>query len=194
MAVARSATTTHRGVRAAIHMGLAAIPLLYWGGALSRWAVLVVCLPGLAGVAFDIYRLWSPAANTFAFSLWGGLLKASEADRLTGSTHYVLGMLGAVALYPKPAAVCASLYMAWADPAASFVGRRVGRRPVGHKTREGFCAFVAVAFATGLVFFSWPVALAGAAAAGLLELFTPRWANDNSLIPIGAGLLLALLA
>lgn len=194
MAVARSATTTHQGVRAVIHVGLAAIPLLWWGGALSRWAVLVVCLPGLAGVAFDIYRLWSPAANTFAFSLWGGLLKASEADRLTGSTHYVLGMLGAVALYPTPAAVCASLYMAWADPAASFVGRRVGSRPVGHKTREGFCAFVAVAFATGLVFFSWPVALAGAVAAGLLELFTPRWANDNSLIPIGAGLLLALLA
>jgi dolichol kinase len=178
----------------AIHVGLAAIPLIWWGSALSRWAILALCLPGLAGVAFDIYRLWSPGANEFAHSLWGGLLKASEANRLTGASHYVLGMLGAVALYPKPAAVCASLYMAWADPAASFVGRHVGRRRVGTKTWEGFYAFAAVAFATGLVFFSWPVALVGAGAAGLMELFTPRWANDNSLIPIGAGFILALLA
>lgn len=176
-----------------MHIGLGGVPLLYWGTNLSRSALLVVCLPALMGIGLDIYRIWSPGVNEFVLGLWGGLFKESEHERLTGSSHYFLGILGAVLLYSKPVAVCACLYMTWADPAAFLVGRRVGRRKVGRKTWEGFGAFAVVAFAIGLAFFSWIVALVGAVAVGLIELFAPRWANDNSLIPIGGGLILSLV-
>ncbi len=188
-----AAITHHQRLRLAIHIGLGCVPLLYWGADLSRWALLALCLPGLVGIAFDLYRIRSPEMNEFAFSMWGGLLKESEHVRLTGASHYFMGILGAALLYSKPVAVCASLYMTWADPAAHLVGRSGGRRAVGRKTWVGFSAFVAVAFAVGLVFFSWPVALVGAVAAGALELFAPRWANDNSLIPLGAGFILSLV-
>jgi dolichol kinase len=181
-------------LRVAIHVAFAWVPLLYWATPLSRGLMLLVCLPFVAGIAFDAWRIRSPGMNEFVHSLWSRLLKQSEGKRLTGSSHYFLGILGAVALYPKPVAVCASLYMTWADPAALLAGRRWGRRPVGRKTWEGFLAFVAVAFAVGLLFFPWPVALVGAAAAGLIELFAPEWANDNSLLPIASGLVLVFLA
>jgi dolichol kinase len=155
--------------------------------------MLLACLPAVAGIGFDLWRIRSPGVNEFVHSLWGRLLKASERNRLTGSSHYFIGIIGAVLLYSMPVAVCASLYMAWADPAALLVGRKLGRRPLGKKTWEGFGAFVAVGFAIGLLFFSWPIALAGAAVAGLVELYTPAWANDNSLVPLAAGLALALL-
>lgn len=175
-------------------MAFAWVPLLYWATGLSRGQMLLACLPAVAGIAFDAWRIISPGVNEFVHSLWGRLLKQSERSRLTGSSHYFLGILGAVALYPRPVAVCASLYMTWADPAALVVGRRWGRRPIGGKSWEGFLAFSAVAFAVGLAFFPWPVALVGAAAGGLVELFSPEWANDNSLVPIASGLVLALLA
>ncbi|MFQ5893669.1 MAG: diacylglycerol/polyprenol kinase family protein [Nitrospinota bacterium] len=193
MAVSPSATAFPQGTRIAIHLGFAFVPLYYWGADLSRWALLALCLPAVVGIAFDLYRISAPEVNEFVFSQWGHLLKATERERLTGSSHYFLGILGAVLLYAKPVAVCSSLYMTWADPAALLVGRRVGRRPAGRKTWEGFGAFVAVAFVIGLAFFSWSVALGGAVAAGLIERFTPPWANDNSLIPIGAGFILSLV-
>lgn len=182
-----------QGSRIALHVLFAFVPLFYLWSGLSRWWMLLVCLPAVAGIGLDLWRISSPRMNESVLKYWGHLFKEGERVRLTGSSHYFMGMMGAVLLYPKPVAVCASLYMAWADPAAVVVGRRFGRRPLGDKTWEGCAAFVATAFAVGLFFFSWPVALAGAVAAGLVELFTPRWANDNSLIPVAAGLLLALL-
>ena len=110
--------THHQRLRLAIHIGLGCVPLLYWGANLSRWALLALCLPGLVGIAFDLYRIRSPEMNEFAFSMWGGLLRESEHGRLTGASHYFLGILGAALLYSKSVAVCASLYMTWADPAA----------------------------------------------------------------------------
>lgn len=178
----------------AIHAGFAWVPLLYWATGISRWTMLLACLPAVAGIGFDLWRISSPGMNEFVLSLWGRLLKSSERQRLTGSSHYFIGILGAVLLYPRPVAVCASLYMAWADPAAILVGRRLGRRPLGQKTWEGFGAFVTVGFLVGLLFFPWPVALVGATVGGLVELYTPDWANDNSLVPIAAGLALALLS
>ncbi len=74
------------------------------------------------------------------------------------------------------------------------VGRRLGRRPLGQKTWEGFGAFVAVGFVIGMLFFPWPVALVGAVVGGIVELYTPEWANDNSVVPIVSGLALSLLS
>jgi dolichol kinase len=180
-------------MRVGLHLVFAFVPLIYWSVDISRWAMLAACLPILVGIAFDLWRIRSPIINEFVHDLWGGLLKESESQRLTGSSHYFIGILTAILLFPKSVAVCASLYMTWADPAALLVGQRSGRKAVGEKTWEGFGAFTAVAFLIGLYFFSWPVALTGAVVAGLVELFTPGWANDNSLLPVASGLVLTFL-
>lgn len=192
--VPRSSTAVaSQGLRIAIHVGFAWVPLLYLATDWSRWTMLAVSLPALAGIGFDLWRINSPGLNEFVLSLWGRLLKASEHTRLAGASHYFIGILAAVLLYPKPVAVCASLYMTWADPAAVAVGRRFGRHSMGDKSWEGFGAFVVAAFLIGLYFFRWPAALVGAVVAALVELYSPGWANDNSLIPIVSGFALAVL-
>lgn len=188
-----STAVASQGLRVAIHVAFAWVPLIYLATGWSRWTMLAVGLPALAGIGFDLWRINSPGLNEFVLSLWGRLLKAQESSKLTGASHYFIGILGAVLLYPKPVAVCASLYMTWADPAAVVVGRRFGRHSLGDKSWEGFGAFVAAAFLIGLYFFRWPAALVGATVAALVELYSPGWANDNSLIPIVSGLALAIL-
>ena len=92
------------------------------------------------------------------------------------------GILAAVVLFPLEAAVPATWVLALADPAAGWVGRRWGRRPLGNGTLEGCAAFVLVAGAILAVVVPLPVALLGAIVGGLVEI-APWRVDDNLTIP-----------
>lgn len=154
----------------------------------------------LAGaLLFDLARLLSPAFASWCAARLGAFLRRREAGRLSGMPTYVLGVALSLALYPEPAAVAAVVFLAFGDVAATGVGERWGRRRVGDKSLEGAAAFFAAAFLAGLAvrgLLGGPpahVLAAGAWCAALLELLMPRWANDNLLIPLAAGLFMTLL-
>ena len=92
------------------------------------------------------------------------------------------GILTAVVLFPLEAAVPAIWVLALADPVASCVGRRWGRRPLGAGTLEGSAAFVLVAGAILTVAVPLPAALLGAIVGGLVEI-APWRVDDNLTIP-----------
>ena len=112
---------------------------------------------------------------------------------MAGSTWYMAGILAAVVLFPLEAAVPAIWVLAVADPAAGWVGRRWGRRPLGNGTLEGCAAFVLVAVAVLSVAVPLPAALLGAIAGGLVEI-APWRVDDNLAIPPAVAAILWIAA
>ena len=86
------------------------------------------------------------------------------------------------------------LYLALGDASAALVGKRIGKRKIfWEKTLEGSLACFLVCFIIGLFFFKLPLALAGALAAAIIELFP--WAlNDNFWMPIIAAFVLSRIS
>lgn len=143
-------------------------------------------------LAFDVVRLSMPAANTLFFSWFGRLASPREADRVASSTWYMMGIAFAVAIAPGPAGVSAILVMSLADPAASYFGRRWGRRPFLGGSAEGSVVFLLVALAVLLPRHALPAALGVALTATLLE--RRSWPlDDNLAVPVGCALILRVL-
>jgi dolichol kinase len=150
-----------------------------------------VLLGAAAALLFagDALRLQVRALNELFFRAFVLLASPREARRFASSTWYAVGAFLAWWWFPPPLAVASILVLGLADPAASVVGRLVGRRPLGKGTLEGSATFVAVAVLT-----LWPLvgpgpAAAGALVTGLAEIL-PQPLDDNLLIPLVCGAVL----
>jgi len=155
------------------------------------WTTAVTVLGALAGLLllFDLLRLRIASLNRLFFRLLRPFASPREADRIASSTWFVLGAFLTVALYPVEVVIPAVLVLALADPAASYVGRRWGKRSFGTGTFEGSLVFLAVAALVLGPFAGWIVAGAVALAATLLERI-PWPLDDNLVIPLATGALL----
>ena len=179
-----ASTAGSRHARRIVHVGLGAgVALLLWALEPSRAVSAVTGAGAVAGLlALDFGRLTVPRLNLWFYRILRPLVTPREAERLAGSTWYVAGILAAVVLFPPEAAVPATWVLALADPAAGWVGRRWGTRPLGAGTLEGFAAFVLVAGAILSVAVPLPAALLGAIVGGLVEI-APWRVDDNLTIP-----------
>jgi dolichol kinase len=134
-------------------------------------------------LALDLARLTSPRLNAAFFRAFGKLASPREARRIASSTWYALGILIAVALFPRPEAIAGILVLGLADPAAAFVGLTVGRRPFLGGTLEGSLAFFATSAAVLAFEYAWPVVLVAALAASVAE--RRSWPlDDNLTVPV----------
>ena len=119
-------------------------------------------------------------------------LKEGARPSFMGTTPYLIASLVCVAIFPKPTAVMALLYLAVGDTAASLVGRTWGKMKIGEKSIEGAIAFfvscAAVAWAAAAISpeYRFVPALVGALAGAAAELFVPRL-DDNFTVPLSAG-------
>lgn len=149
----------------------------------GREALLVLAGLLLFLLAMDFLRLRNPRANLLFFRWFRVLASPREERRVASSTWYTLGVFLAVLLFPRDAVIPGILVLALADPAASVVGRRFGRRPLGKGSVEGSGTFALVAF---LVL--WPFVGPGAAALGALSAATveilPLGLDDNLTVPL----------
>lgn len=153
-----------------------------------------------AVVIFDFARFAHSRFNAWAMARLSGLLRPGEERTLNGSPAYISGVALTLLLFPEPAAVAAILFLIVGDVSATTVGERWGRHKVGAKSLEGTAAFFAAACAAGFISRAalhgpTPTAIvAGAWLAALVELFLPKFANDNLVIPLVAALAMTLLA
>ncbi|HEY7529487.1 MAG TPA: hypothetical protein VIC56_02275 [Gemmatimonadota bacterium] len=174
--------------------GLAALAP-YWAGLVERdtyAAALAVAVAVLLGT--DVVRLRHPGANAFFSRRLRRLLLPRDLTGLNGTTYFLAGILTAVLLFPRSAAIAAALYLIVGDFAAGVVGRAAGRtrlRPGGKSlegSAAGFVAGVLVAFPV----VGWAAAAAGALAATVVE-FADLPLDDNLLIPPVSGAVLLLV-
>ena len=162
-------------------------------------AFFVYLLLFLGILAFDLARLRLPSLNAWALERMGTLLRPGEADTLSGSPTYILGVALSLFLFDLPVAIAAVLFLVFGDVAATIIGEYWGKTRFLGKSFEGTAAFVVAAFAAGLVprlyglSLSFFVLFAGAVTAAIVELLTPRRLNDNLTIPLISGAVMTLL-
>lgn len=131
----------------------------------------------------DLLRLMVPHLNVVFFRTFRVLVSPREATAIASSTWYVMGIVISLTLFPVGIVIPSVLVLALADPAAHYVGRRWGKRPLGKGTVLGTLTFVIVAFVVLRNSAPSGAALAAALMAATMELL-PWKLDDNLAIPL----------
>jgi dolichol kinase len=178
--------------------GLGLLSLYYLLG--RQNALVCYGLLFLVVLAIDITRLRVPAFNQFIQTRLSSFIRKNEANKITGTAPYVLGIGLTLLFYRTDIATAAICFLAFGDVAATTVGERYGRtKIVGDKSLEGTLAFAVIAVASGLALTVAGVRLApglivaGAMVAAGVEL-VPLRVNDNLVIPVVSGGAMELIA
>ena len=141
-------------------------------------------------------RIW-PAWNSVLMKLFGPLAHSHEAHGVNSATWYATAWALLLLTTPAQAANVGVLALAFGDPIAGLVGRKLGRRKLlANKTLEGSIAFLVATAVVGAGYLAWlggvgiVGALATAALAGLVgavaEMLSTR-VDDNLSVPLLAG-------
>jgi dolichol kinase len=140
-------------------------------------------------------RMRFPSFNKRLMHVLKGAYRESETNKVSGLPWTLSGSFFTMLLFPDRNIVLASLfYLALGDAAAALVGKRMGKRKIfWDKTLEGSLACFVVCLIVGMFFFKLPLALAGALAAAVIEIFP--WAlNDNFWMPIISAFVITQIA
>lgn len=192
------------GKRKFYHFVMGAICFALYGIVLpEKTALWTLAIVGGAFVVMDVLRLRWPWLNTLALKSFGSLMRREELATVTANSWYILGLLAAGLLFPKPYALLGLAFLAVGDPVAAVVGTRWGRVPlIAGKSVEGTAAnFVAsgtVAFLTAHWMFKMTgsdallVAVVGGVASAVAEA-APWPVNDNFAIPVASAALMKLV-
>ncbi len=154
-------------------------------------------------VPFDLLRQRYKGLNEFALHLFRPIIRDSEIHRFAGTTYLLLGVGAIHLLFSRDVVSLTLLFLAFADPLASFIGIRYGKDKIfGHKSVQGFLAAYTVCFICTVsylfvlnlawdrvLFFSILAALVGA----LSELVPIGKLDDNLTLPVLSALGLSLL-
>lgn len=151
-------------------------------------------------IGFDILRLYVPALNKVFILVFGPVLRESERSRVSGVTAMLIGITLVVILFPKPVGLLAVLFLAVADPLASFFGIRYGKdKLIGNKSFQGSLAAFVACFLISLGFFHYMklmterlfiVCLLGGLIGAFSELVPIFRLDDNFVFPVMSATLL----
>ena len=174
--------------------GMALLSLYFVFNRSTIFAVYGVLL--LVVLLVEIVRLRFPVWNNYIYAHLGGVIRASEEQKMTGTVPYILGVGLSLYAYPTPVAAAAICFLAFGDVAATTIGERYGKTKIGGKSLEGTAAFIVASLLVGLLLpivglklASWVIVL-GAVTAACIELL-PLSLNDNLIIPIISGAVMA---
>ncbi|MEN0057902.1 MAG: hypothetical protein AAGB31_03635 [Bdellovibrio sp.] len=154
-------------------------------------------------VPFDFLRHKYPALNDWAVHAFKPIMRQSEVKRLAGTTFLLSGVLLVNILFPRPIVALTLLFLAFADPIASYFGILYGKDKIfGHKSIQGFiaaffvCTLLTLAFLLyhnylldHLIVISLLAGLVGAFA----ELIPVGKLDDNLTLPVMSAIGLSLL-
>jgi len=100
----------------------------------------------------DFLRHRYPALNDWMVHAFKHIMRTHEIHKIAGTTYLLTGVSLVVLLFPRPIVALTLLFLAFADPIASFVGIKYGKDKIfGHKSIQGFmAAFVVCAIATAI--------------------------------------------
>ena len=111
----------------------------------------VVAVLAFVFVSVDVIRQqWQPM-NRIVVKILGPFMREHERNQLAGTTYLILGTFLIVWWFPRPIVAMSLLFLAVADPLASFVGILYGKdKLVGAKSLQGtlaaFAACTLIAF------------------------------------------------
>ena len=126
-------------------MGLTGAILYYFVLTRIQALAILVAIFLVFGV-LEITRCFSGRWNDYLVDkVFGAIARPSERYRVNSSTFYVMALIIIVLFLPKLPVIAAVLVLAFADPAASLIGKRWGRLTLFRdKTLAGSLAFFTV--------------------------------------------------
>lgn len=163
-----------------------------------EWLVVVSGSLALVCWSLETARRVHPPVNAYLMRFFSRIAHHEESYKVNSSTWYLTALVLLALFAPLRSAELGVVVLGLADPAAGFIGRRIGRTKIRkNRSLEGTLGFFAVgmvaAMALLLAFHSLPLALmlaiaAVASAAGaLIELATIHL-DDNFTIPVTVAL------
>lgn len=156
-------------------------------------------------VSLDLLRQSLPGLNKALTAIFGPFMRQHERDSIAGTTYLMLGVFIVIYFFPREVVTLSLLFLAFADPLASYVGIRHGRdKIIGSKSFQGsLAAFVICTILAASYFFLnglmierlLIVSLLAGLIGALSELIPIGRLDDNFTFPVlSASLLWALIS
>lgn len=151
-------------------------------------------------IVVDFLRQSKPALNDFLLRFFSPVMRDSEKHNLTGLTYLVMGVFVIVFFFSKDIVKLSLLFLAFADPIASYCGIRYGKdRLFGRKSFQGtLAAFFCCVLVAGVYFYVSNLmtdrllivsVLAGLAGA-IAEAIPVGRLDDNLVMPVFSSIML----
>jgi len=144
-------------------------------------------------VPADLIRLYNPQLNRTITRWFKPIMRKNEIDRPAGTTYLLTGVIFIGVLFNPSVVALSLLFLAFADPIASYVGIRYGKDKIfGHKSVQGFVAAFVVCFVLTFAFlyfkniseYIWLVSLIAGVIGALAELIPIAKIDDNFTMPV----------
>ena len=92
-------------------------------------------------VPADVIRQKNPQVNRTLSNLFRPIMRSNELNRLAGTSYLLTGALVITLFFNRQVVSLSLLFLAFADPIASYVGIKYGKDKIfGHKSVQGFIA------------------------------------------------------
>jgi len=140
--------------------------------------------------------------NRSVLRLFQPIMRKNEVDRLAGTTYLLTGVILIAALFDRGVVALSLLFLAFADPIASYVGIKYGKDKIfGHKSVQGFMAAFFVCAILCYIYLSSNgvhehilIASLLAGLVGALAELIPLWKiDDNFTMPVLSSIGLSIL-
>lgn len=170
---------------------------------LPYWVSMTLLIVGwLAFVPADFMRQKNSQINRTLSNLFRPIMRSNELNRLAGTTYLITGALVVTLLFNKGVVALSLLFLAFADPIASYIGIKYGKDKIfGHKSVQGFVAAFAVCSTLCFLFLFYNqvqehlivVSLLAGLIGALSELIPLAKLDDNFTMPVLSSVGLTLL-
>lgn len=150
----------------------------------------------------DVMRQKNAVLNYKLTKVLRPIMRGTELNRLAGTTYLLSGVLLIALIFDHGVVALSLLYLAFADPIASYIGIKYGKDKIfGHKSVQGFvAAFVVCAFMTWFYMTYNHIAehilivsLLGGLVGALAELIPIGKIDDNFSMPVLSSIGLTIL-
>lgn len=185
------------------HMGAVSAMAAFYAFAPSKVSLTTIVIAWLLFVPIDFIRQKVPAINEVLIHVFKPLMRDSEINKIAGTSYLLTGVLVIAFVFPRDIVLLTILFLAFADPIASYFGIRFGKDKIfGHKSLQGSLAafFVCAMLTFGFLFTNnllldriVVVSLLGGLIGSLAELIPISKLDDNLTLPLISSTFLWLL-
>lgn len=176
------------------HMAGVSIMALIYAYVPFKVSAGILAVSWILFVPLDVLRQKYPSLNDLMLYVFRPIMRDNEAKGLAGTTYLLTGVSIIVFLFPRDIVLLTLLFLAFADPFASYFGIRYGKDKIfGHKSVQGtLAAFVTCMGLTfGYLVFKGIlvdrliiVGLLGGLIGALAELIPIAKLDDNLTLPV----------
>lgn len=170
---------------------------------LPYWVSMTLLIVGwLLFVPADFLRQKNPQINRSIMTVFRPIMRSNELNRLAGTTYLITGTLLITIFFNKGVVALSLLFLAFADPIASYVGIKYGKDKLfGHKSVQGFIAAFVVCAVLCFIFLFYNqvheyiliVSLLAGLIGALAELIPLAKLDDNFTMPVVSSIGLSIL-